>query len=137
MSMKKLSTFFDYIYFRLAKVYYKWDGEEADTASIGIAMLLFAVINDILVLFRVLIYGFAPFSKFTKNYIIFFYLAIIFGILQIVIKKYKDYPIQNNKWNEIPKNKAKLHTILIYVVGYILLVGVPALVLGNWWSWHK
>ncbi|MDO5655072.1 MAG: hypothetical protein Q4G27_02910 [Flavobacteriaceae bacterium] len=132
-----LSTFCNYIYFRLAKVYYRWDGEEADTASIGIAMLLFALLNNCIILLRVLIYGYTPFSNIIKNYIVFFYLGVIFGILQFVIKVYKDYPIQKNEWNRIPQSKARLHTILIYVIGFIFILGIPILVFGNWWSWHK
>lgn len=136
MPMKKLSTFFNYIYFRLAKVYYKWDGEEADTATHGLSTFFFGIMIDLMIFFRVWLYGFESFN-IEKIYLVIFAIGSYFTIYYMVQYKYKNFHIQENKWSNIPKDKARLHTILIYAIGIFIVLGIPMLVLGNWWSWHK
>ncbi len=40
--------FFDYFYYRLTKAYFKWDGRSGNTAIMGISMIQFLIITNIL-----------------------------------------------------------------------------------------
>lgn len=57
---EKLSKILNYIYFRLAKVYYKWDDEEADTATHGVSVVMFSVVFNVALLIRVILFKFNP-----------------------------------------------------------------------------
>lgn len=54
--MQKIMVLFDYVYYRLNKFYYKWDGENGTTSSIGVSMLQsLLIINTIIVILKICI----------------------------------------------------------------------------------
>lgn len=66
---EKLSKILNYIYFRLAKVYYKWDGEEADTATHGLSTFFFGIMIDLMIFFRVGSFGVQMNSESNRAFI--------------------------------------------------------------------
>ena len=55
-SMQKIMILFDYVYYRLNKFYYKWDGENGTTSSIGVSMLQsLLIVNTVIVILKICI----------------------------------------------------------------------------------
>lgn len=52
--MNRIKILFDYIYYRLNKFYYKWDGENGTTSVIGLSMFQSMLIgNTITILLKI------------------------------------------------------------------------------------
>jgi hypothetical protein len=91
-----LRNFFDYIFYRTAKFYYKWDKESGITAIFALSFMQFMIIS-IFLLFPVrLIYPISETAKLTKQ---FGYAGgIIIAIICVL-----NFKIYYNKYEEIKK----------------------------------
>lgn len=83
----KYPFFFDYIYYRLIQVYFKWDGRNGATALIGIVMIQALLILDVMVFTIRLFYD----RDVTKNYVGVGKWIIILIFIGLMIYNYRKY----------------------------------------------
>jgi hypothetical protein len=112
--------FFEYIYYRMTKFYFRWDGRMGITAILGISMIQFIVASDILaIIMRVFVKrsGKFNFPDFVP------YLAVILFLLLTALNYYryqKKYSSLKFKYKDEPKSIERKKTIVI-----ILLLLIP------------
>lgn len=125
----KYRFFFDYIYYRITKAYYKWDGEPGYTSLIGISMIQLLLIMDFFVIILRLLYE----RNVTKNFLLEgkIVIIIIFIILNIYnYRKHKGtykeliaYWKYEDKATRIKKGMLVLLTLIIPWAP-IILIGI-------------
>lgn len=135
--MVSIKLVLNYIYYCFSKVYYKWDGEEADTASIMMSFLISGLMINLLIIIRLLIWGYGVKIPVNKTLAIIIILLMAFGILRIVEKAYKDYPIKDNPFSSVSKKVRRFHTIFFYFIIFFLIVILPLLFLGDFMPWNQ
>lgn len=125
----KYPFFFDYIYYRMTKAYYKWDGEPGYTSLIGISMIQLLLIMDFFVIILRLLYE----RSITKNFLLEgkIVILIIFIILNIYnYRKHKDtYKELTEYWkneNKATRIKKGMLVLLALIIPWlpIILIGV-------------
>lgn len=110
----------DYIYYRFAKAYYKWDGESGITGIMAVALFVSLVLIDIL--------GIVYFNAFTNEFRMenkenakFVGILLIAGVIFLSLRKYKNkLPLFEKKWGNEERGKKIRNGILI-----ILLLLLP------------
>ena len=109
--------FFDYIYYRFYKLYYRWDGENGITALIGVSMI------QCLIVFNIFLLGERFF--YTKSQValkgdssIFAYIAVAFFIALLLYNGFKyrnKYNEFRDRWVEESQYNRKIKGILVLV----------------------
>ena len=98
----KFNFFFDYIYYRIAKAYYKWDGRTGTTGIAAVTMIQMFLIIDI----------FALVSKFFfKPYVQQVSVVFILVIAIIFVFNYWKYNGSFNKFKGHWKNESEKRRI--------------------------
>jgi uncharacterized membrane-anchored protein len=111
-----MQNFFDYIYYRVNQVYFKWDGRNGITSIIAVSMLQTMVIADICLLGMKILFDkslLAPYSR------IIAYIAVgVLGIFTLFnYFKYKDkYNKLKTQWSNEPKKQRVLKGILVVLL---------------------
>lgn len=123
--MKKISNIFDYIYYRLNKFYYKWDGENGTTSVIGVSMFQSMMIGNTIVIILKIILTKEQLKNTSKTLV--FLIITIFIVLEIYnyfIYKNK-YSVLKERWKD-ETNKDKIQrgilVILALVSPWVLIV---------------
>lgn len=109
--------FFDYIYYRFYKLYYRWDDENGITALIGVSMI------QCLVVFNIFLLGERFF--YTKSQValkgdssIFAYIAVAFFIALLLYNGFKyrnKYNEFRDRWVEESQYNRRIKGILVLV----------------------
>ena len=119
-----MKEFFGYIYYRLNKVYFKWDGRRGITSILAISMIQF--IWPFIALLLVSRFAFtpselAPFKSEVKYAACIIFIMLYFFNYKVYSQNYNAY---KNKWrNEGMKQKKQRG------VGIILLLALPWMLL--------
>lgn len=85
-----MSFFFEYIYYRITKAYYKWDGDDGGTAIIGISMIQVVIILDFVLFLLRIFYDKSETSSLRNP------LKWVFGILFVVAYFYNSRKHKNS-----------------------------------------
>ena len=123
-----MTKIFEYIYYRLTKAYFKWDGRTGITAIIAVSMIQTLLFADLVTLVT---RGFlnrvetAPYSKI---------IAYTFGVIMVIIIwiNYNRYNGQYNMLSSRWKNETRRERILkgILVVILLILPWIPIIIIG-------
>jgi hypothetical protein len=120
--------FFDYIYYRITRTYFKWDGRTGGTAIVAISLMESLVILDIMILITQFFFDrlfFAPYAKVITP--IAFALLFGFGFFN-----YRKYNGTYNKFRSYWKNESESAQTLkgFLVVASIFLPFVPLILIS-------
>lgn len=120
--MNNLQTLFFYVYYRITKAFYKWDGKEGFTAICTISIFQTLTISFILIsILRLIVslQGLFPHSKTIK----------IVGVALGAILLFYNYFFYSNKFNELDerwRNESNIRKWFLGI-GIILLLILPFL----------
>lgn len=116
---------FDYIYYRLNKFYYKWDGENGSTSIVGLSMIQAMLIGNLCLIFLRCIFTKSEVQNY-KQIIIsgVFVLLVFFVILNSIIYKNK-YAHLKAYWEDEPIQQKRVRGFLV-----ILALALPWFVLS-------
>ena len=121
--------FFDYIYYRLYKFYYKWDGEHGITAVMGVSMIQALIIGSIIVGCARLFFSNSELIQQTKV-LGYSGVIILFLIIWYNYKKYKGKYLEfTRRWNGEPKKRRLFKGIL--VIFFLVLSWLPLILMGT------
>lgn len=126
---KSPKFFFDYIYFRVAKVYFKWDGEDGITAVFAVTLiqsLLFMCVLGTLYKtilspeFTSKLHGYSKLISF-----------VLVGLLSIYnYKKFKDkYYFYKSYWKNENKKVSNIKGLLVILT--FIIPWIPIVLLGT------
>lgn len=127
-SMQKIMILFDYVYYRLNKFYYKWDGENGTTSSIGVTMLQsMLIVNTVIVILKICISK----QQLQHNgenlkfgYILLF---IILNIYNFKFRYHNKYNLLQEYWkNETKKQKTQrgFMVVLALVLPWLFIISL-------------
>jgi hypothetical protein len=129
--MKKPKFFFDYIYYKLTKFYFKWDGSTGITAIVAISMIQICLVGDILAIVIRSIFERDETSLYSK-YIGYSgaFLSIAFCVLNYYKYngRYKDF---RDYWQSESKSISDFKNVLIILS--LILPWVPIILIGIYW----
>ena len=117
--------FFDYFYYRLTKAYFKWDGRVGNTAIMGISMIQFLIITNILTIGFHIMFA-RPTRPHLPSWTPYLGVAIVLSLIIINYFKYrKKYNQFRSRWMD-EDHKIKLLkgviVILTLILPWILLI---------------
>lgn len=118
--------FFDYIYYRINKVYYKWDGENGITALIGVSMIQCLGLFDIFLIGERFFYNKVQVAAKGDSKLIA-YIAVTFFLTLLIYNgfKYKNkYKEFENRWIEETqsvRNKKGVFVLVILMVPWVVI----------------
>lgn len=127
-SMQKIMLLFDYVYYRLNKFYYKWDGENGTTSSIGVSMLQsLLIVNTVIVFLKICmskqqIHNAGDNLKF--GYILLF---IILNIYNFKFRYHNKYDLFKEYWkDETKKQKTErgFMVVLALVLPWLFIISL-------------
>lgn len=119
----------DYIYYRFAKAYYKWDSESGITGVMAVALFVSLVLIDILgiIYFNVFSNEFRLENKENAKII---GILLIVGIIFFSLRKYKNkFPHFEKKWGDEERGKKIRNGILIILL-LLLPIVIPVIYLN-------
>jgi len=122
--MKNVSDIFEYLYYRITKAYYKWDGEEGVTAIIAISMLQTLLIGDLAIIIIRFFFDRSEtfeYAKIASGIGIGIFFVLCFFNFRKYRKKFNEYQV---KWGNENKVKRIIRGILI-----IFLLTIPWLII--------
>jgi len=126
MEIKK-RFFFDYIYYRITKFYFKWDGRNGITSIIGISMIQILIIIDV---FTVIIRIFYERGDFQHIGFVKYLIVFLFGILSFYnYRKYHNkYHSLKAYWKDEPEKVKLIKGILVIVS--LIAPWIPLIFIG-------
>lgn len=126
-----MNFFFDYIYYRMTKFYFKWDGRTGITAIIGVSMIQSLVILDIFTIILRRNYD----RSVTKNYVEEGKWVTITILLSFIIFNYVKYNGKYNKYRSYWKDESYNANLIKgwLVVLSLILPWVPLILIGVYW----
>lgn len=111
--MKKINIIFDYIYYRLNKLYYRWDGENGTTSIIGVSMFQSMIIgNTILIILKIILTK-EELRNFPRFFLIVIVIFIIFQIYNYFRYKNKYFLLKERWENETKKERIQRGILVI------------------------
>lgn len=123
-----MNFFFDYIYYRVTKAYFKWDGRTGGTAIVGVSMIQLLTILNVLLFIRRVVFGTGigdiyPFEKW----------GILGTLALLVFYNYNKYNGSYNKfkryWKDEPRATRVFKGILVVmslVFPWVLLIFIDS-----------
>ena len=123
---KKIFDFFDYIYYRLARLYFKTDGKDSIAPIALLTLIQIFICIDFLSLIYFEILSKA-FSKPTLRLSKFLYVFVAILLLIYNYSRYKDkFNSFDDKWNERTKGVkiTKGIMILLFIISVIAFSGI-------------
>jgi len=124
--MKKINIIFDYIYYRLNKLYYRWDGENGTTSIIGVSMFQSMIIgNTILIILKIILTK-EELRNFPRFFLIVIVIFIIFQIYNYFRYKNK-YSVLKERWENETKKEYIQRGILVLLALVLPWVFIIAL----------
>jgi uncharacterized membrane protein len=120
-----MTSIFDYTYYRLAKAYFKWDGETASTAFIGLSLIQALLIAIVFFPVLKMFYTRADTAPYAKSF------GTLGGIIFLLFcfynyKRYKGkYYNLSQRWkNESITQKRVRGFLLVLAIPTILILGI-------------
>lgn len=124
----KHTFFFDYIYYRVSKFYFRWDGRTGATGLAAVTMIqVFLIIDFSVILTRSLFdrYVFAPYT----NQIAMLFFVIVVGLMVVNYRKYVGrYNELKRAWQNERQSVRSLKGFL--VIMSIIIPWLPLILLG-------
>ena len=124
--MKKVMSLFDYIYYRLNKVYYKWDGENGSTAVIGVSMVQSMILSNFILLLIKVIFTKEQIMIFSEKFVFFIGFTFICFVVYNYFFRYRNkLSYLNSCWTNETTKKREIRGILVVVsliMPWILLI---------------
>lgn len=124
--------YFDYVYYRMAKAYYKRDGNDAIRSLIGIAMIqVLTILSPILFVLRLFLEreelrAYGKHMKYTT-------LIVFLGLLIYNSFKYKNkYEIYSEIWKNEPK-RIRIYKGILVVLS-LIISWAPLILIGAFWK---
>ena len=115
--------FFDYLFYRLAKFFYRRDGAFASRAVITVSTVQFMLPSAIMLFIQKSLYGRDTTSKYSKVEAICFTSVLVF-VVGLNFFKYRDkYRVFREKWKDETGSQKRIRG-----------VGIVFLVLASWAS---
>ncbi|MCX6206174.1 MAG: hypothetical protein NTZ19_07985 [Bacteroidetes bacterium] len=119
--------FFDYIYYRLAKFYIKWDGENGITALIGVSMIQCLIISELfLITERIVNSKLEIIAKGNTKIVAYIAVALFLFLLLINWFKYRNkYSEFENQWKEestYTKLTKGFFVLVVLIIPWIFVV---------------
>jgi hypothetical protein len=117
-------TFFDYVYYKVAKVYYKWDKDSGATALACLSFMQTLTLACLILIPERLIFPVSVTSRYSK---ITGYIGLVVLIVIVILnyRRYSDkYPELKERWKDesYPIIKGTLVIIALFVPLVILLI---------------
>ena len=126
-----MNIVFDYIYYRMTKFYFKWDGKEGITAIIGIGMIQGLLVADIIIFFSKLYMDRSDTSPYAQQ-ISFAFAALTAIMIFINYLRYNGkYDILSLKWDKETKSQSYYRGVMVLLA--LILPWVPIVVIGAYW----
>jgi hypothetical protein len=127
-SMKNF--FFDYIYYRITKVYWRWEKRNSISAVIAIAMLQSMLIYDIFLFIIRLIFSRSEMAPYSKR------LAYV-GVILLLIFIYYNYKKYKNRFGDLQSKWKSEPSSIRFKKGILILLCLVApwviiILLGIW-----
>ena len=127
--MKFILVAFDYAFYKMVKVYKRWDGYDGDTAKWGLVLVQIMVILDVLSIPYLELFNKAERQAFNKyGVIIIFVLGIGLYIINSIRYKGRYFSL-DEKWKNETRKQKIIRGVLIVLMMLIPLL-FPALVLN-------
>lgn len=119
--------YFDYIYFRITQVYFKWDGRTGATAMVAITMVQTLVLSDVSLFILRLFYSRNETKKFT-----FIQWAVLIVSFVLLIYNYQKYNGKFNKLRFYWKDETRRERIGkgFLVIISLVLPWIPLILMG-------
>ena len=119
-----MGTIFDYVFYRLAKFYYRWDRSSAITAIIGLSF-----VQNLYVGFKSMIiiksyYSRIETSAYSKRYALIGSLLLIATIIANFIKYNKTYPAFRERWLDESRLKSLIKGVCVLFFILLPLLGM-------------
>jgi hypothetical protein len=128
--MKFVDFFFDYIYYRMNKFYFKWDGRNGITSVIGVSMIQCLVLFDLLFFIERIFY--------TKQQIVasntakaggYIGIACLTGlIIYNYFKYYGKYNSFKSRWKNETNGERNIRGVLVLLC--LVFPWVPMILMG-------
>ncbi len=113
--MEILRSFFSYMFYRITKAYFKWDGRQGFTAILAISMFQILIIGcSVILILRI----FIDRSQLQNYSYLFKNVAVFLGFL-LVIFNYRTYSKNYSRYKERWKNESKP---LKYLKGILIIL---------------
>jgi hypothetical protein len=128
----KLMKVYDYIYYRLTKFYFKWDGEIGSTAIVGVSMIQTLLLADGALLIMKLALESEDYKPYSKGIA-----TIIIAILVLfIIVNYLRYNGSYNRLHRVWVNETNNIKLIrgLMVVVELILHWVPIFLMGMYWK---
>lgn len=120
---------FDYIYYRFAKAYYKWDGESGITGIMAVALFVSLILIDILgiIYFNAFSLEFRLENKENAKIVA---ILLVTGVIFLSLRRYKNkLPLFEKEWGNEERGKKIRNGILIILL-MLLPIARPAIYLN-------
>ena len=119
----------DYMYYRCAKAYYRWDGETGITGIMAVTLFISLIIIDIL---GIIYFEVASEEQRMNNKGLSKGVAILIIILILLFffKRYRNkYGLYNQKWINDDKRKRIINGILLVIL-FLIPIAIPFIFLN-------
>jgi len=127
--MKNILVVFDYAFYKIVKVYKRWDGYDGDTAKWGLVLVQMMVILDILGIPYLEFFNKAERQAFNK-YGVIIIIVLVIGLYIFNSNRYKGkYFSLDEKWKNETKKQKIVRGLLVILMMLIPLL-FPALILN-------
>lgn len=125
LNEKVMSKIFDYIYYRVNKAYFKWDGRNGITSILAVSMLQTMILADICLIIMKISFDRELLVPYAKT--IAYVMVGMLGIFTLFNHfKYKDkYNTLEAQWSSESKNQSIIKGILVFsllLFPWILLI---------------
>jgi len=126
-----MKTLFDYIFYRVARFYYKWDNSNGITGIIAVTMVQALLILDLIIIIskfkydRTITSQYAPSIKLAAS--IFFIVLLLLNFR----KYYDKFHTYKKRWNGEEKNAFFNHGILVMLS--LIIPWTILILIGIYW----
>jgi len=120
-------SFLDYIYYRVAKVYFKWDGRTGATGIIAVSMIEIIALLNVIIFINYLIYDDQP----NPNAGVWVCIYVLVGFF-VILMNYRKY---DGKYNQLKRHWVSEPARLREIKGLLVIVALllPWLPLFVFW----
>jgi hypothetical protein len=126
-----MKFFFDYIYYRITKFYFKWDGRTGGTAIVAISIIQTLLLGDVVVFLTRLVLERNDTTPYSKT------IACIFGgmLILFVIYNYRKYNGSYNKFRSFWKEETRIQKNIkgFLVIASLIVPWIPIILIGLHW----
>jgi hypothetical protein len=126
-----MNFYFDYIYYRLTQLYFKWDGREGITAILAISMIQCLLIGDLGIFFLRLVFDRAETQTFSS--VIASVGAVI--CIALIVYNYFKYRRKYNQFKSYWKNESRSRRFAkgILIILSLVTPWIPIVLMGTLW----